>query len=90
MKPSLVSRVSLFVLMCLASWTGVAQQSATVPAAATASGAVPRLINYSRVLKDENGKALSGVSGVTFLLYKDEQGGAPVWMETQLGCSESS
>jgi hypothetical protein len=23
------------------------------------------------------------ITGVTFLLYKDEQGGAPLWMETQ-------
>jgi hypothetical protein len=35
------------------------------------------------MLSDENGKPLSGNVGVTFFLHKDQQGGAPVWMETQ-------
>jgi hypothetical protein len=26
---------------------------------------------------------MTGIMGVTFLLYKDEQGGAPLWLETQ-------
>lgn len=26
---------------------------------------------------------MSGIVGVTFLLYEDEQGGAPLWLETQ-------
>src|SRR5271167_4995936 len=29
------------------------------------------------------GKPLSGVVGVTFYLYKEKQGGAPLWLETQ-------
>ncbi len=44
---------------------------------------VPPLVNFSGVLTDLNGKPLSGVVGVTFLLYKDPQGGSPLWMETQ-------
>jgi hypothetical protein len=51
-----------------------AQQAATV---------VPTLVRYSGTLTDLNGKPLSGTVGVTFLLYKDDQGGAPLWMETQ-------
>jgi hypothetical protein len=35
------------------------------------------------VLSDVEGKPLTGVVGVTFLLYRDQQGGAPLWMETQ-------
>jgi hypothetical protein len=45
--------------------------------------AVPPLVNFSGVLTDVNGKPLTGVVGVTFLLYKDSQVGAPLWMETQ-------
>jgi hypothetical protein len=30
-----------------------------------------------------NGKPLAGVVGVTFYLYKDQEGGAPLWLETQ-------
>jgi len=82
-KSGLLGKVSLTLWVCLASWTGLAQQSATTPEAPGTSSAVPRLINYSSVLRDVNGKPLSGVTGVMFMLYKDEQGGAPVWMETQ-------
>jgi len=49
----------------------------------TAVGAVPNLINYSGVLKDGSGKVLTSITGVTFLIYSEQQGGAPVWMETQ-------
>ena len=48
-----------------------------------ASSAVPKLINYSGVLKDSGGKILNSITGVTFLIYGQEQGGAPLWMETQ-------
>ena len=44
---------------------------------------VPQLVNFSGRLTDVNGKTLTGVVGVTFLLYKDQQGGAPLWIETQ-------
>jgi hypothetical protein len=44
---------------------------------------VPTLINFSGTLSDTNGKPLTDVTGVTFLLYKDSEGGAPLWIETQ-------
>ena len=51
---------------------------------ATASDAVvPPLVNFSGVLTDVNNKPLSGTVGVTFALYVDAQGGAPLWLETQ-------
>jgi hypothetical protein len=53
------------------------------PAAVSAGAIVPPLVNFSGVLTDSNGKPMSGVVGVTFLLYKDAQGGPPVWLETQ-------
>jgi len=34
-------------------------------------------------LNDVTGKALTGVVGVTFSLYKDQEGGAALWLETQ-------
>jgi len=48
-----------------------------------ASAQVPRLIRYSGVTKDESGKPVSGAAGITFSLYKDQQGGSPLWLETQ-------
>jgi hypothetical protein len=41
------------------------------------------MVRFSGTLTDANGKSLSGIVGVTFLLYKESQGGAPLWTETQ-------
>ena len=38
------------------------------------TSAVPTLINFSGTLSDTNGKPLTDVTGVTFLLYKDSEG----------------
>jgi hypothetical protein len=51
--------------------------------ATNANPIVPTLVKFSGSLTDINSKPLSGTVGVTFLLYKDEQGGAPLWMEIQ-------
>jgi len=78
------SRLLFSVLVCasLTFGTAAAQQSAA-PVVVTASSAVPSLINYTGVLKDAGGRILNSVTGVTFLLYKEEQGGAPLWLEMQ-------
>jgi trimeric autotransporter adhesin len=56
-----------------------------------ASTAVPNLIRYSGVLKDAQGAALSSATtGVTFAIYKQQDGGAAVWMETQNVASDAS
>src|SRR5215831_1883422 len=52
-----------------------AQQSAS-PREAT----MPRLVQFNGIVKEAAGKP---VAGVAFALYKDQEGGAPVWMETQ-------
>jgi hypothetical protein len=48
-----------------------------------ASAQVPLLVNFSGVFTDVNGKPLTGVVGVTFSLYQEQQGGSPLWLETQ-------
>ena len=48
-----------------------------------ASTEVPRLIKFSGVAKDEAGKPKTGLVGVTFSLYKDQEGGSPLWVETE-------
>jgi hypothetical protein len=50
---------------------------------ATTNIVVPMLVNFVGVLTDTNGKPLTGITGVTFSLYADPQGGAPLWLETQ-------
>jgi len=79
----------LVAAFLLASSSGMAQQSASLVAVspvavnAAKTGAVPSVVSYAGALKDASGKAVTSVVGVTFLIYKDSQGGAPLWMETQ-------
>ncbi len=54
-----------------------AQQTVSYPAV------VPRLVSFSGKTTDGNGKALSDLTGVTFSIYSERNGGAPLWMETQ-------
>src|SRR6266478_4465400 len=44
---------------------------------------VPRLVKFAGTLKDELGKPRTGVAGVTFAVYKEQEGGAALWLETQ-------
>ncbi len=45
----------------------------------TASGL--RLMKFSGVLPERAGNARTGAVGLTFALYKDQQGGSPLWLE---------
>jgi hypothetical protein len=51
--------------------------------AASADDVVPAMVKFTGTLNDTTGKPLTGTIGVTFLLYKEQTGGAPLWMETQ-------
>jgi Chaperone of endosialidase len=44
---------------------------------------VPPMVKFAGVLMDDSGKPPTGTVGVTFSLYRDQQGGAPLWMEIQ-------
>jgi len=79
---SLILKFGLSAAMCSLSIAALTQ-TIPVTAATTAKSAVPRSINYSGILKNSDGKTVTTVTGVTFLLYKDDQGGAPLWLETQ-------
>jgi trimeric autotransporter adhesin len=57
--------------------------TAIAPLAASASTPVPPLVRYAGVAFDEGGKPLGHAVSVTFLIFKDERGGEPLWMETQ-------
>ncbi|MFB3816000.1 MAG: hypothetical protein ACE14L_18000, partial [Terriglobales bacterium] len=39
---------------------------------------VPRVVKFSSTIEHAQ-----GVAGITFALYKDQHGGAPLWLETQ-------
>jgi len=81
-KPLLVRSstwICVTLLLLCSALSTCAQQSGT----AATNSLVPLLVNFSGTASDLNGKPLTGVVGVTFYLYKDSEGGAPLWMETQ-------
>jgi hypothetical protein len=62
----------------------------TLSAMGQQASIVPTLVNFKGVLTDVNGKPLTGIVGVTICFYKDEQGGSPLWMETQNVAADKS
>ena len=77
--------VLLLVTFCLSLVQSAFAQTPT----ATAS-ALPRLVRFGGVIKDANGNPQSGVAGITFALYAEQTGGAPLWQETQNVTADSS
>ena len=49
----------------------------------TPVASVPRLVKFSVVVKDIQGKPRSGPLSLTFSIYADQEGGEPLWSETQ-------
>jgi hypothetical protein len=47
------------------------------------ASALPRLVRFGSTIRDLNGTAMTGVVGITFALYSEQTGGAPLWLETQ-------
>ncbi len=68
--------IALCCVSLLFAFTSAAQTPATTP--------IPNLVRYGGVLKDAQGAPLaSTTTGVTFAIYKQQDGGSPIWMETQ-------
>jgi hypothetical protein len=82
-------RCLIALALCLSAGPVHAQPaSPLLQAGATVSrpggaATVPQLIKFAGTLRDRSGAVLDGVYGVTFSIYRDETGGAPLWMETQ-------
>jgi len=81
------------------AWVGVvcvvcaaavyAQQDQTAgdggSASASAAAAVPRLIKFSGAVRDARGETLGSVAvRLTFAVYSEQQGGAALWVESQV------
>ena len=73
-------QVILLTVVFLVASLVAQSQMAPIP---STSAQVPRLVKVSGMLNDGTGKALTGIVGVTFSLYKDQEGGAALWLETQ-------
>jgi len=72
-------RMGALLLLISIAFSVAAGQSTT----SSSTPIVPSLINFSGYLNGPDGKPLTTLTGVTFLLYAESQGGAPLWMETQ-------
>jgi hypothetical protein len=46
-------------------------------------GNVPRLVKFNGVLQDSEGQPRTGIVGITFAIYAQASGGAPLWQEVQ-------
>jgi trimeric autotransporter adhesin len=61
---------------------GLSNATLTSPPAVRVT-AVPALSSFSGKLTNVSGTPISTVTGVTFALYKEFEGGAPLWIEVQ-------
>src|SRR5712691_13565845 len=87
--------VGLVFVLCLGVAAAQAQQrpvpaepqapsrTAQAPSEVVPPLAVPRLIKFAGTFKDAQGKPLSNTVGLTFAVYKEQEGGAALWLETQ-------
>jgi hypothetical protein len=75
--------VVLHASICLLLVCSVISVSAQQAAPAAANAVVPPVVKFSGVLTDVNNKPLTGTVGVTFSLYKESEGSAALWVETQ-------
>jgi len=82
-KGEIMLQCSVWMSMCLTLVSFAFPMNAQQLAVVSPSTTVPPIVNLSGVLSDVNGKPLTDVVGVTFYLYRDSQGGPPLWMETQ-------
>jgi trimeric autotransporter adhesin len=78
MKRFLYSPSVLAGILLLGSLLSAQQSAVSTSAAAV----VPRLVNFSGKAIDQ-GKAVAGVTGITFAIYNEESDGSPLWLETQ-------
>ena len=68
----------LLVLIVLSPSAIIAQSPQAV-----SSASVPRLININGVFRPANGQPAAAVETVTLSIYADQEGGTPLWRETQ-------
>ncbi len=72
----------ILIVAATAVWSQQNANGAAIPASGSTSQ-LPRLVRFSGTLKDVNGNPLTGVIDVTFSLFAEQNGGVPLWLETQ-------
>jgi len=72
--------IPLYGLLLAAPLLAGAQSSQ--PSSALMPKGVPRLLKFSGMLKDAEGRPRTGMAGILFAVYPASVGGAPLWLET--------
>lgn len=82
-----MTRFNVFLQVCLLALglaLSAAAQDEVAPTPQTTvivpQGAVPRLVRFSGVFQSVQAEPRAGIVGVTFALYKEQEGGAPLWV----------
>ena len=83
MKLHNTCRVVVFLLVLSLVSLSFAQTSSN-------ASALPRLVRFGSSVTDLNGKPMTGVMGITFALYSEQTGGAPLWLEVQNVTADSN
>ena len=82
--------VSTAFQICVAQTMQNLEPQSAAPLAASASTAVPALVPFSGIITKSDSKPISGQTTVTFLIFKDQEGGEPLFAETQSVTPDSS
>jgi hypothetical protein len=82
-KGEFMFRPRLYVGVWLLMICSVVSLSAQQAAMAAANAVVPPVVKFSGILTDTTNKPMTGKVGITLSLYKESQGGAALWVETQ-------
>jgi hypothetical protein len=73
----------IFTVIFILSVSAMAQAAEQAAQSTASTATVPRLIRIHGAARDETGKPLGTNTGITFTLYKDENGQEVVWQEVQ-------
>jgi hypothetical protein len=72
------------VVLCFSFSFGFAQTSSmALPSENQVKVSVPRLIKLTGIINETDGQPRTGTVGLTLAIYKDQQGGAALWQESQ-------
>jgi trimeric autotransporter adhesin len=66
------------------------ERTSVVTPAGESTENVPRLVQFNATLKDSAARPVSGVASVTFAIYAEQDGGSPLWSETQNVLADAS
>jgi hypothetical protein len=63
--------------------TAASPEQPTALTAQAEGPTVPRVVTFSGILKDGAGKPMTGTVTAAFSVYEFQEGGSPLWVETQ-------